>query len=362
VQIVDYICEKGESMDEKIKKNFLLNLIFYAVIAIIIYLVLRFSVIYLFPLIIGVAVTISVQRPSGYISNRFRINKGICALIFVLLIYILLVSAMILLIYESHLYITNFTSENKNMIFTLAESIKTKIENINLFKTSGFIKSQLSNLITSFASSVAKEFANTMKKVAGATPMFLAGSLVTIIASCYIAKDYDRFKVSIKSVTNKKWSLIFLKTKALISENFIKLIIGYMKLFVITFVEIFIGLFLLQVKNAAIIAIITALLDLLPIFGTGTILIPWGIYNLFTANYPLGTGLLILYVIIIIIRNILEPKIIGKQIGLHPLIALISVFIGLKLFGVIGIFTLPLSIMLIFKMYDEGIFSLILSK
>jgi len=111
---------------------------------------------------------------------------------------------------------------------------------------------------------------------------------------------------------------------------------------------------LLGIDNAILIALIIAILDLLPVLGTGTVLIPWGIINIILGNYLIGVALIILYVVILIIRNIIEPKIISKQVGLHPLITLLCIFIGLKLFGFIGIIFLPLVTILVYNLYKEG--------
>jgi sporulation integral membrane protein YtvI len=191
--------------------------------------------------------------------------------------------------------------------------------------------------------------------------MFVTTTVVTVVGSCYIAKDYDRFKYSINSVLSSRIKIAINETKVIINEKIVKLFWGYGKLLLITFGELLIGLFMLKVPNALLLSVIIALLDLLPVFGTGTILVPWAIFSIISGKYYLGVGLIILYVIILIVRNALEPRMIGRQIGLHPLIALICVFIGLKLFGIIGMILLPLSVMLIYNMFEKGIFKILFS-
>ena len=192
--------------------------------------------------------------------------------------------------------------------------------------------------------------------------MFITSSIVTIIASCYIAKDFDRFKASLLSVISEKYKRAGNEIKHLFNNNVKNILIGYFKILIITFIELTIGFLILNRDNAVLYAALIAVLDLLPVIGTGTVLVPWAVYSMLVSNYGLGTGILILYVIIVIVRNIIEPKIIGRQIGLHPLIALITVFIGLKFFGFIGMFIAPLLTMLIYKMYDNGIFQLLFSE
>ena len=99
---------------------------------------------------------------------------------------------------------------------------------------------------------------------------------------------------------------------------------------------------------------ITAFVDILPVLGTGTILIPWGVYMLISGNYFMGIGILILYVIITVIRQILEPKIVGSYVGLYPLVTLMAMYIGTKVMGFFGLFLFPITIILLKKMNDDG--------
>ena len=110
----------------------------------------------------------------------------------------------------------------------------------------------------------------------------------------------------------------------------------------LTFAEIFIGLSILKVNYALLLAILIAVVDILPLIGTGTILIPWAIFSFITGNAGLGSGLLVLYGIVLIIRQLAEPKIVGSSIGLHPLATLAAVYLGIKFAGFIGIFIGPI--------------------
>ena len=105
--------------------------------------------------------------------------------------------------------------------------------------------------------------------------------------------------------------------------------------------------------NAFIIAVIIALVDILPVLGTGIILVPWAIYCIISGAPALAVGLSILYVITLVIRNFLEPKIVSQQIGINPLFTLISMFAGLKLFGGVGLVLFPLILIVTVKYYKE---------
>ena len=110
----------------------------------------------------------------------------------------------------------------------------------------------------------------------------------------------------------------------------------------LTFLQIFIGLALLRVPYAFILAFLIALVDFLPLLGTGIILLPWATVCLLLGKLRLGIGLLILYAVSSVVRQILEPKLIGEGLGLHPLVSLAAMYAGLRLFGVWGMILAPL--------------------
>ena len=101
------------------------------------------------------------------------------------------------------------------------------------------------------------------------------------------------------------------------------------------------------VEYSFILALVIALVDILPVLGTGTVLIPWGLISLIGNNYPLGIGLLIGYAVIVVVRQIIEPRIIGKFIGISPLASLAAIYIGLRLMGILGLFVFPIGAIVI---------------
>ena len=351
-------------MTVETKRNFIINVIFISIISIILIFSIKFLFVYLFPVIIGTVITIIVQRPAEFITTHTKIKKGYAALFLVIFIYLILSSAISFLVFRLLYYIGDLASSNIEVVNQISDVIDRfvfEIEGI-VDKISPMLADQIGNIIDNIVTSVCNYISVIAKKTATSMPLFITGTIVTILASCYIAKDFDRFKCSISSVISKKYKIAILRLRDLLRDNVLKLFIGYLKLLGITFLELTIGLLLLQADNAILTALLIAFLDLLPIFGTGTVLVPWGIYNIIISNYFFGIGLIILYIVVTLVRSIIEPKIIGGQMGLHPLIALIAVFLGLRLFGFIGIFTFPLIIMLVYKMYENGIFEILLNR
>lgn len=139
-----------------------------------------------------------------------------------------------------------------------------------------------------------------------------------------------------------------------------KALLGFLKaqvtLIAITAAIDFIGLVILQVDYAFTIAIITGLIDLLPYLGTGIVFVPWIIYMFFSGNFFLTIGLSVLYAIIIIQRQIMEPKIVSSNIGLNPLATLIAIFISLQFFGFVGFIVGPIALVILNTLHQARVF------
>ena len=122
----------------------------------------------------------------------------------------------------------------------------------------------------------------------------------------------------------------------------------------ITFVELSIGLNIAGLEHPILIAALISIFDILPVLGTGGIMLPWVVISLLCGDYSLALTLLVIYLVITVIRNIIEPKIVGKQLGLHPIVTLVSMSVGLQLFGVIGLFGFPIILSLLRNLNDNG--------
>ena len=132
------------------------------------------------------------------------------------------------------------------------------------------------------------------------------------------------------------------------------------KIMVVVFGILLVGFFVLQVHFQFLLALLIALLDFLPFFGTGTALIPWMVYKILVGNYKMAIGLLVLYVVTQLIRQVIQPKLVGDSIGMKPLVTLVLLFVGYKIGGIIAmIFAVPIG-MIIINLYKAGAFDYIL--
>lgn len=342
------------------KRVFLINIAFVAVVAAIIFFVARFMLSYLLPFLIGVILAFVMQKPAEFISSKIKLKKGICAAVMVTLGYVavagavvligwLLISAVSSLAQLVPGYMESASAAIADWRGTLDAFFEERLPDgagNTLEEVIGSAVGTLSQNVTSFVSGVATSVAKSI-------PGILVSSIVTVVASFYIAKDFDKLLKFLKGVLGDKLSSKVSIIKGIVVDSVFKYIKGYLLMMCITFCELLIGFLIIGIKKAPLIAIIVAIVDLLPVLGTGTVLLPWAVILLISGSFGKALAVIALYAVITVVRNVLEPKVIGDQVGVNPLITLITMFVGLRLSGIAGMFLLPVSVIVIITYYKR---------
>jgi sporulation integral membrane protein YtvI len=196
------------------------------------------------------------------------------------------------------------------------------------------------------------------RAVETAVDAIVAGFLITMIATFFMTADFNKIRAFIKKQIPEKYKKLVGGAWSSFWITLAKMVQSYMIIMSITYVELTIGLALLRVDFPYVVAAMIAIVDILPIVGTGTILVPWSILSMIAGNLWFGLGILLVYAVITIVRNIIEPKIVGSRIGLYPLVTLMAMFLGLKLLGLLGVFLFPLTLIVLKKAQEDGLISL----
>lgn len=197
---------------------------------------------------------------------------------------------------------------------------------------------------------------NIMVQVFAMLPSAAVFLLISTVGTFFIVKDralLRRFFLTILPTQARS------QTRNVISELF-KALVGFVKaysiLISITAVLTMVGLRLLGLEYALTIGILAGIFDILPILGPAAIFIPWIIWEFAVGNNQIAVGLLLLYVIISVVRQFLEPKIVGDNLGLHPLATMVSLYVGLQLGGLTGMILGPVLVVIFMACYRVGIF------
>lgn len=355
-----------ESPQEKVTRRlgFLINFTYYAALIILAIIAVRCLLLWTLPFILAFLVAALLQRPLKWLVKKTHMSKQCMSVVLVVCIILLLAGLVAYAGWQLFIGISGFVSneENMQMLENGIQSISDSLENFLHNLSSTFSEETINTLMQALSGISGKimgllpeVFAGVAKWITGSLPMVLISFLIWIIASIFLSIDYDKVvQFLLRQVPSRRQKLVG-AAREMCHNTIFKMLKAYMLLMLLTFAELSVGLLILQIPYAIPLAALIAVVDILPVLGTGTVLIPWAAFSLLSGNLSLCIGLLVMYAIITVIRNILEPRVVSHQIGLNPLVTLFFMFVGLKVTGgVIGMLLFPLGIIIIKQLQDAG--------
>lgn len=350
------------------QKNFLIRFTYWTVILALVFIIAKYAMAYLASFVIAFIIAYCLNSPIEKLQNKLRCKRTIPAIALTVLFYLIAGLLITLLgvrlvsfakniilavpsFYENTVLptLTNFFYTLEHAIATLEPSAASVLDEVY---------DALMGPLGSFVTNLSVTAIGILSDIASSIPGLFVNTVIMIIVTFFMTIDYPVLSGFVVRQLPDKGKMILGEVKGYVSGTLIKCILSYALIMFITCVELSIGLSILGIKNAILIAACISIFDIMPVLGTGGIMIPWTVISLCTGNIPIGIGLLIIYILITIIRNIIEPKIVGHQVGLHPVVTLASMFAGVNLFGVIGLFGFPITLSLLKNMNDKGIIHL----
>ena len=205
------------------------------------------------------------------------------------------------------------------------------------------------NALTDVIASVSAEIPRVAARIISGMPSVLLFIGVTVIAGFYFCVDRHGIENALFTLLPKGIRERIPAWGRGIKRVSFRYLRAYLWLLLLTFLELFIGFCILRVEYAFLLAALIAVVDLLPILGVGTVLIPWAVMELINRDIKFGIGLLILYGTVSVLHQIFEPKLVGKQLGLDPLVTLMALYIGFRLWGIGGMILAPILTVIILQ-------------
>ena len=311
------------------------------------WLALRFFLPATLPFWLGLAIAALLRTVSLLFSQKLHLRRRRAAAFVMTLFYLLLgllVWLALLLLWSWLSYLTARAPQLYRTVFLPATADFFEWLSRFLSHFSPDLAQTVALWRQSFSAAAAQLSSSLLKcctSFAACTPHFFFGVVVTILCSSFISLDYPRVTQFLLRLLPPSLRSLACEMKRFLFSILFCMAKAYLILMAVTFSALSFGLWLLGVQNFFPIALLTSLLDLLPVIGIGFILIPWAVFSLFQGNRLLGFGLLLLYLAINLLRSLLEPKLVGKSIGLPPLVTLLSIYAGLRLFGIAGGLLMP---------------------
>ena len=362
------------------RREFLINLLFLGTVCALIYVFFKYLFWVTAPFILTFFFAVLLQTPLRFIEKKVKHkHHAFWSILLVVLSILIILIPLGLLIGAAISRIADFFKhfmEQLNDIPTFLTTLEKDIIDIirflpdSLYKTaSESIHNFFTPLIEDFdinsidlsgvktgVSSGISGVVTMMKNV----PSVIIGVVIGIIAWIFFTKDYDKIVRFIQNQLPDNKKNLLVEIKQVFSKTILKMVRAYGLIMLITFFELFLGFAIMSLlgimKNNyyIFIAALIAIFDIMPIAGSGGILVPWAIISLIMGNYKQAIGIVIMYAVITVIRQYIEPKIVGDSLGVNPIVTLMGLYFGLKLFGFLGMFIVPITVMTLKAFNDTG--------
>lgn len=338
------------------------------VILLVAFIFFNYLLFWFLPFIIAWVIAMIIQPLVRFVHKKMKLPDKVATVIILILLFSL-AGFLIFLLFDRILYELTELSANINFstekasdfisnLFIKAENLFSRIpflsDNnfIDIFREQATKMAE--NMIKDLGTFIASKIPAFVTSVVMFLPSFLIFTIILIVSTFYICLDYKSINIFIAAQIPEKVRNAVYEVKNRFLEAIYKYLRAYTIIIFITYFEITVGLLIIGIEYAFVIAALIAIVDILPILGAGGVLIPWGIISIFQKNYFIGFGILILYATVTIIRQFIEPRIVGKSIGLYPVVTLIAIYAGYNALGIFGMFLFPVTILLLKNLNEEG--------
>lgn len=356
-------------MDAKLEKykQFLLKTAFWAVLVALVYCGCKYFLPLIGPFVLGYIFACIIKPLVDVLQKRLHIKRTFAAIFAVLLFFgviglLLALGSVNLLIEARDLILRIPTIYNEQIapsiagMFDWAEKLLQRIDpsiELSIDETAQYLSDALGSLVSRFSSTA---IAGTAR-FASHIPALLVQVIFCILSTFYIANDYSLIADFVYRQLPERAATVLRRGRQQLGETLGRYIRSYGIILGITFVELCIGFCILRIEGAGGLALLIAMFDILPVVGTSAVLVPWTVILFLQGKIPMAIGMAVIAAVVWVVRNIMEPKIVGDQVGLHPLVTLMAMYVGTKLFGGFGLLGLPVSLAILQALQKEGTIS-----
>lgn len=342
------------------QKAFIIHVAYIVIILLLVYVGIKYLLPLLMPFVIGMIIAIIFRHIIDAIEKKTHIKRLLVSIIILLTFYgiVGLLASMIgfkVFTFLKDLFNSLPALYEKTIypaLETLANDLVIQYPGIEVY-LEDFINNT-SQSIFSFLSNASSTVVGTITGLASQLPSLLIKFIFTIVSSFFFTIDYYRItRFVIRQFKGERREMI-LKLKDNGIGTLGKFIKAYASIISITFLELSIGFWIIGIPNPFLFGGLIAIIDVMPILGTGAVLLPWSVVAFILGNTKVGIGMLVIYIVITVVRQSIEPKIVGQQIGLHPIVTLLLMFVGAQLMGVLGLLILPIIATLLMKLNEDG--------
>ncbi len=347
------------------RRKFLVDFAFFALLFVLSIFAVRYALPALFPFVVAFLVTMLLRPVVRFFHDKLKFNTRIASVLLVILFYgtigvlvIWLLIELVSFVADKAMYLPQFfQTQVRPFLDQLFNEIQQMLHNFDPEMAIDF-DDTANSLIASIGSTIL-DFSGTLAtKLTGfavSVPTFLLNIVIMVIATIFLLVDFETIRVFLRRQLPEKTSDLIHNIFTHLGKVIKKYLISYSLIMFITFCEIWAGLSIIGVKYSALIAALIAMMDILPVVGSGLALAPWAIVCVFLGDYGTAIGLIILWAVLSIVRQIIEPKIVGSSVGMHPFLTLFAMLAGNFIYGGIGILLVPVTLALCQSLNAAGV-------
>lgn len=343
----------------------LCNLIASVLTVVVIFYVLPKVIVYFMPFVVGFIIALIANPVVKFLESRIKIKRKHSTVLLIILVIagiVLLCNGAISLLARGLKsfsdYLPTMYQNAEVEMSNAADNLEDFLNGLPLIADLDFetYKAVVQDSISNFMSDSGGETVDWLGEIAKKIPNIFVSVIMGLLATYFFIVDREK----LAGLIAKKTSENFREKTRVMYDQILGAVGGYFKaqfqIMFVVYVILVIGLVILGIKYAWLIGFGIAVLDMLPVFGTGTALWPWAVIKLFSGNYIVALGMLALYGMCLVTHQILQPKLVGDSVGMDPFATLFFMYIGYRVKGVLGmIIAIPTGMILI-NMYKAGAF------
>ena len=342
------------------KKNFLVQIGYYGTIIALGYLFLRYLLPPLSPFVFGFIIAWLLNKPAKALGKKLHLPARIPALLLAVVFFAIVFTAAITAGLQVISALEHFVPQLPSFYATkIVPFISHSFDRLEVMLSEydpaivdlvDRILTQLFAYIGQLVSNLSLAMVRLVSSIITGMPSVILSIILTVVSTFFISLDFDCIIAFMKRCLPARVREAVSETVTTGVSSIGKILISYIVIMFMSFAELSIGFLLLRVPYAVGLGLLVSIIDIMPILGTGLVLIPWALIAAVLRNVRMAVGIALLYIVMLAVRNVVEPKLVGKQMGLHPLATLISMFLGLQLFGIAGLFGFPIALSLALKL------------
>lgn len=350
-------------MDYKKMQRFLCLAATLFAAGVILYLSARWLLRWLLPFLLALLLSAASEPVISFCHSRLHFRRAYTAAVCTLLTVGILSSLLFFLIRALLTQVTSLLSRLPSLLATLPTFVAQLQARIAQFSArcpdtvndwlSAFLRDASGQVMAS-ATDLSARWLSSLTSLVSFLPEAALFLVTTVLAMYYTSARYPEIRAFLRRQIPPHKRRGASGVKQNICSTMLKWLRAQGILWLLTFSILFAGLLLLRVRYALLLAFLIAFVDMLPVLGTGTVLVPWALISLLLQRAPLAVGLAALQVILLLERSILEPKLVAAQVNLPPIAALLAIYLGYCSMGIFGMVTFPILLLLIKQLHDEN--------